>query len=325
MIGNLILALGIACVCVAPLVDEIQPRRTAGYTGNVVSDTVHSDVLDADVYCFSRGQFSVNKSDFDSDLIYSWRYILDTTGDSSADFINYSNPPTGNLSSYYNAMQFAYWQSDTINPNSVYFFIQWSLGDANTSVYQIRCFVPFNSGVGGIEITPFNNQYTLLSIGDGIYNTNADATYYRNEGNVPYCLVESSNASMDGNIYTSNFPFKFASYCQTFVCESHTISFGVSLYGSIESDYNLGFQSGYASGYTQGSQDGYLNGYAEGISTASSPNASFLSLMASIADVPIRYLKQMFSFELFGINVAVVILSCLTAVIIFGIVKKVWK
>ena len=89
--------------------------------------------------------------------------------------------------------------------------------------------------------------------------------------------------------------------------------------------YDTAFAQGYDTGYSNGISIGYSNGYAEGLSVATGTNASWLGLMSSIADTPIVFLRDMFSFELFGMNVAVIILSLLTAIIVFGIVKKVWK
>lgn len=89
--------------------------------------------------------------------------------------------------------------------------------------------------------------------------------------------------------------------------------------------YTDGFNNGYATGYKDGESNGWRNGYAEGLNVSSGANADIKNLFGVLADTPIRFLKDMFSFELFGMNVAVVILSCLTAIVMFTLIKKIWK
>ena len=129
MIGNLVLALGIACVCGAPLVDEIQPHRVINSNGVIINDNIHSDVLNTDVYCFSNGSFSFSYNDL-SDTRYAVRYILGADGFSSSTIINYENPPLADsLFTMADSIKFAEWQSDTINSNYCYFFTQFVISN----------------------------------------------------------------------------------------------------------------------------------------------------------------------------------------------------
>ena len=87
--------------------------------------------------------------------------------------------------------------------------------------------------------------------------------------------------------------------------------------------YNLGKETGYNTGYQTGYSTGYQTGYSEGLSLAD--NSSFMSLFNGIADTPLRFIYGLFNFDLFGVNVLIVILSLLTFIFVFHIIKKVWK
>lgn len=75
----------------------------------------------------------------------------------------------------------------------------------------------------------------------------------------------------------------------------------------------------YQNGYTSG----YADGYNEGINIGS--NGDFHHLFNSIADTPLRFLYGLFNFDLFGMSMLVIVLTLLTGIIVFGIVKKFWK
>lgn len=84
-----------------------------------------------------------------------------------------------------------------------------------------------------------------------------------------------------------------------------------------------GYQEGYSTGYTNGVSDGFNQGYQQGVGTAQ--QGTFLNLFNSIADTPLRFIYGLFSFDLFGTSMLVIILSLLTGIVLFGVVKKFWK
>lgn len=89
------------------------------------------------------------------------------------------------------------------------------------------------------------------------------------------------------------------------------------------SAYVDGFNEGYGSGYQDGKADGYNDGYSQGVATAE--QGDFMHLFNSIADTPLRFLYGLFSFDLFGTSMLVIILTLLTAIVLFGVIKKFWK
>lgn len=87
--------------------------------------------------------------------------------------------------------------------------------------------------------------------------------------------------------------------------------------------YQDAYKTGYREGWNAGNDKGFNDGYQSGLNI--SQNASFMSLFNSIADTPLRFLYGLFNFDLFGVSMLVIILSLLTFLVVFAIVKKVWK
>ena len=80
---------------------------------------------------------------------------------------------------------------------------------------------------------------------------------------------------------------------------------------------------GYTEGYNNGKTEGYASGYQDGLALAQQGN--FNTLFGAIADTPIIFLRSLFNFDLFGMNVFIIIMSLITGIIIIYVIKKVWK
>ena len=95
--------------------------------------------------------------------------------------------------------------------------------------------------------------------------------------------------------------------------------------------YNLGYETGYSNGFTNGETSGYQNGYNTGYNTGLSDGlnmaqtSNFNSLFNAIADTPVLFMRSLFGFELFGMNVFAIIMSLITGLIVIYVIKKVWK
>lgn len=91
--------------------------------------------------------------------------------------------------------------------------------------------------------------------------------------------------------------------------------------------YQAGYSTGYGVGYDVGNTDGYNTGYGvgydAGYNTGATSASNFADLLLTVADTPIYYLKSLFNFELFGVNVAVAVLSLVTISVALYVVKKV--
>ena len=103
-----------------------------------------------------------------------------------------------------------------------------------------------------------------------------------------------------------------------------SFTLGFSGYWCCNYRANSSFGSGYSVGYSEGAKDGYAKGYADAMALVNG-NGTFNDLFNSVADTPLRFLYGLFSFDLFGTSVLVIILTLLTGIAVFGIIKKAWK
>lgn len=103
--------------------------------------------------------------------------------------------------------------------------------------------------------------------------------------------------------------------------------------GYYGSGYNEGYSDGYGVGYDEGivvggaeSYDkGYINGknigYEQGLQDAN--QYTFLSLISSVVDVPIRAITSLFEFDILGVNMKTFFLSLFTVAVILAVVKMI--
>lgn len=119
--------------------------------------------------------------------------------------------------------------------------------------------------------------------------------------------------------------FMFTDFGFTFLTSSDSYLFHFDFIGQYSNSV-LGasyYDSGYRIGYQDGVRVGYASGYNDGVGTAQ--QGTFHNLFNSIADTPLRFLYGIFNFDLFGLSMLVIVLTLLTGLIVFGIVKKFWK
>lgn len=119
---------------------------------------------------------------------------------------------------------------------------------------------------------------------------------------------------------------------------------------------SAGYQNGYNAGYSKGKQDGYSSGYSQGYNAGYAANQAalkkaqeeaaaakarynsayqegvqaevsknFISLVGEIAAAPFYAVQNMFNFEIFGVNVASVLLAVFTAIIVVAVIAFVLK
>ncbi len=116
-----------------------------------------------------------------------------------------------------------------------------------------------------------------------------------------------------------NLPNYFTSYIGSF-----------SASDSYQSGYSAGFADGsrdganqalieYNNGYNAGQSDGYTTGFSAGVASAN--DYSFLSLMGSVIDTPIKAITSLLDFEVLGFNMSTFALSLLTICVILKIVS----
>lgn len=91
--------------------------------------------------------------------------------------------------------------------------------------------------------------------------------------------------------------------------------------------YNYGYDVGYGYGFNAGEDFGYNNGYntgyIEGLSTAD--QGTLTDLILVVMDTPLRTFKQIWDFNILGVNIASAVLSLITLAVCIYVLKKVFK
>ena len=191
---------------------------------------------------------------------------------------------------------------------------------------QSIMFLNNNYEINAIEFSKFGDLYS-----DGYHPHNA----YLYNSNLQQCstnftldtafilsfgsFIASSGLTTNNYYANANFAFSYQDENREAVNESICELRFLCNFNLGDSSYQVGFQNG----YTKGLGEGYNNGYRDGLAVSS--NATFTGLMNSIADTPLRFLYGLFNFDLFGTSVLIVIMSLLTGIIVFGVVKKFWR
>lgn len=201
---------------------------------------------------------------------------------------------------------------------------------AMTNYYNGDEWVEGNNGdLTGLEVF----IQIVLDTSDGLGISNANVT----NGNL--YMVKGSVASGDRyNIYSIT---TITIYNRVLTNDIYTNGYDIGLSSTTSDAYSQGYSSGYTSGYNSGSselnsQKNYYEGvidsqnqdiqyYQNIINSGSSPWGSFTSLLGTIFLFPIRFFKEGFDVDLFGVNlggfivgVGILAISFLILGVIFG-------
>ncbi|MCR5483509.1 MAG: hypothetical protein K6E99_03815, partial [Bacilli bacterium] len=87
------------------------------------------------------------------------------------------------------------------------------------------------------------------------------------------------------------------------------------------SGYNKGIDEGYDNGVEDGTTTGYQNGYNTGYTEGTQASNYLRNVVFAIADTPIRVFKQVFGFEILGINIAGIVLSLMSLMVVIYLYK----
>lgn len=249
----------------------------------------------------------------------------------------------------------------TVNDNIISFSrgqLPWSSSVANTTTYNRRItvgftdFVPVYNGtflVHGIDFLstyfkkyfPNENSFDplLFDLRISFYTS----PLYSGSDPDPYFNINSSSASYvdasilpDGSIY---FPYDtvFPLKCYGFSIESmyfvstpdsagvyHTSTYSLSASEffaiSVEfAGYSNNYSDGYKEGYSVGSSTGYNAGYSKGVENAG--KYTFVSLLGSVVDAPLKAVSGMLNFNLLGFNMLNFFYALLTCALVIAVIR----
>lgn len=89
-------------------------------------------------------------------------------------------------------------------------------------------------------------------------------------------------------------------------------------YGYVSGSYDDGYDMGFTAGKDQGYSNGYSVGYEAGVNAGK--DYSFLSLMSSVVDAPVKAFTGLLDFNVLGFNMAGFVLSLLSVALLLKII-----
>lgn len=230
---------------------------------------------------------------------------------SRAGFVIYDEGETMRFSSMsggnvqYNDFSATYNKSDFITYDTSYWGEQ-------TPVYSFRIEVNQEKGTGELQILTgnwFTTVKTVRLYEDATstynYNTLSFGTYDRIDG------FSTSNQKTYGVMRISY--IRYQDYN-----ESYERAYSEAWQKAYDEGYDFGFSSGESVGHGAGYESGYKDGLLDGgVSEIDVP-----SVIDSVLNSTVTLFRNIFSFELFGINIAALIGSLTLIVVVAWIIRK---
>lgn len=303
-------------------VTAYQAGYNAGYTGT------QADINNARQEGYNQGYADgLNKNKYGpfSNMMIGigFNNLFDEAGDSLATGwqTEYSSAeiPNALYSIGFNAGRFYY---DYVLPTILAEFEDYDYFDDTTLVFD------FTGDVFSANTYPF--RFYLPSLA-------SDATLdvrYTDRSEVSYQLKE--NTDEGGNTYYT-IPFDVSKSIDWFSItlrggEDILTAVSIAVYGqAYQEGYNAGSSVGYNNGYTAGKDIGYEQGYNGGFQVgklqgfnegvASANEYSFLGLLTSVVDAPLKVFYDMFDFEILGYNMSSFFIALLSICIVIAVVK----
>lgn len=245
------------------------------------------------------------------------------------DPVNASSQGYSGYNSGFYSYIFSFAPADSSLPISVYMPFIYIYGYRSDSSENYRfaryCFVKIEVSAGftipiGVDIS-YGHSFTYLAD----YNTSTATTsvtvstcrykYFDAEGRyyqieLPYYSYPDNHAGIESNrTYFFLNDFDSNSYYQQ--------GYGQGFNDGVAE----GSDSGYASGYSAGRTVGYASGYNAGLDTA---DYSFFDLFGSVIDAPVTVFKDLFNFELLGVNLLSLFTGLLTLAVLIWIIKLIF-
>ena len=86
--------------------------------------------------------------------------------------------------------------------------------------------------------------------------------------------------------------------------------------------YNSGYYDGYNVGQANANDSLFDDGYKQGLSDGATSTGAFGSFLVNIVDVPFKVFNNILNFDIFGFNIAGIVMSMLTLLVIIWLIKK---
>lgn len=189
----------------------------------------------------------------------------------------------------------------------------------------------FMSVANYIIVTTYSNQYYITASPSltSAYNaylkgltgsTITENEIYQNGYNVGY-----NKGFNDGNNNVINNPNNYDLYSKYQYDTNYTngkndgITIGENNIKNNPNNYDLYTQTQYDSNYTNGKNVGYSTGYNKGVDDSN--NYTFIGLIGSVIDAPIKAFTSLFNFELLGFNLLNFVKALFTLMVIIVVAR----
>lgn len=182
-----------------------------------------------------------------------------------------------------------------------------------------------------VIVTMYSNQY-YVTCSPSLYSqynaylkgltgsTLTENELYQNGYNVGY-----NKGFNDGNNNVINNPNNYDLYSKYQYDTNYTngkndgITIGENNIKNNPNNYDLYTQTQYDSNYTNGKNIGYSTGYNKGVSDSN--NYTFIGLIGSVIDAPIKAFTGLFNFELLGFNLLNFVKALFTLMVIIVVAR----
>lgn len=228
--------------------------------------------------------------------------------------------------------------------------VQYGLNGTNTRT--ITPFVTFSK-----PITLQSNKKYAIEISfyfEEIENVRRFEFYFLGGERIDLLKYKDSYSPNDIGFYKVSFeienttdnPIQYSSYRMEIEYNNYKASFTLQYVnineGTYQNGYDVGYQQGkqegFEEGFEQGKNEGYQEGYEEGVKNSYQEGyndgyfdgeldgmengQTLYGMILGIFDAPIHVFTEMFNFEVLGVNLAGLVFSLLTLLIIVFIIRK---
>ena len=278
--------------------DTIQPQNYQ-YSVNINTTAFYN------IYTTENGETNTNKYNFYAEKL---SYAKDYTSNSKANYTLSKLPIIANEITYNDLMNSGYFCTDSEAPTTY-----------TTNIHAITF----------LNSKDFVPNITTIMLGHG-FAENQPYNYIR--------YVDNNNNFFEIAVRTNEGIFEWSGQTINMFLENR-----IYIANGTGNEYNNGYILGYENGKEEGKKQGkeigykdgydkantelynkwyigrYQQGYNEG--TKNAGNYTFLSLMGSIVDAPIKVISNMLNFEILGFNMMQFFYAIITVCIIVTIVK----
>lgn len=224
-------------------------------------------------------------------------------------------------------------QIDLYNTNSSTLVLSDIIHLTNNSIFVLQNDCPLISDY--LNSYEGNSRYFYVKIYlNASINNFLVVDCYQDVMDTNLVVSSSTNSSTFERISTNDyievrtdFYYKELSYDGLYTTNYVNFSINLDLLGiNYSLGYNAGYNDGYNSGILEGTasgkQSGYIQGYNAGYNVGSSGNNPLYGMVVAVVDAPINIFKDIFNFDILGINIAGVVFGIISLLIIIWLIKK---